>query len=90
MFFVDNSDNCPPANAPQILYAIAGRFEQYLTPGYLRGQYRSGLDCHYIIKASSFNNKIQLFIHDSQMEDRLFTDCDDFMEIRDGKHIVYV
>lgn len=55
------------------------------TPGYYSiSRYATNLDCHWIIQSSNPRNRIDVFIHFSILEDRLFTDCDDFMELKDG------
>ncbi|OUC46359.1 putative CUB domain protein, partial [Trichinella nativa] len=78
------TEECPPKESPLILTAT--KWRHFLTtPGFVKKrQYSPNLSCHWIIRASRPENKVQLFVHESQIEDRLFGVCDDFIEVRDG------
>ncbi|KAL1236580.1 Neuropilin-2 [Trichinella spiralis] len=78
------TEECPPKASPLILTATKCR-HFLTTPGFAKKrQYSPNLSCHWIIRASRPENKVQLFVHESQIEDRLFGVCDDFIEVRDG------
>ncbi|KRX17807.1 Neuropilin-2 [Trichinella nelsoni] len=78
------TEECPPKSSPLILTATKCR-HFLTTPGFVKKrQYSPNLSCHWIIRASRPENKVQLFVHESQIEDRLFGVCDDFIEVRDG------
>ncbi|XP_003373039.1 putative CUB domain protein [Trichinella spiralis] len=78
------TEECPPKASPLILTATKCR-HFLITPGFVnKRQYSPNLSCHWIIRASRPENKVQLFVHESQIEDRLFGVCDDFIEVRDG------
>ncbi|OUC46354.1 CUB domain protein [Trichinella nativa] len=78
------TEECPPKESPLILTATKWR-HFLITPGFVnKRQYSPNLSCHWIIRASRPENKVQLFVHESQIEDRLFGVCDDFIEVRDG------
>jgi hypothetical protein len=62
-----------------------------LTPGFVAGQYPSSTDCYWRIRATNNTTRpmrVQLSIADSHMEDRLFTNCDDYVRALDsgGSH----
>ncbi|KRY84951.1 Neuropilin-2 [Trichinella pseudospiralis] len=78
------TEQCPSKASPLILTAT--KYRHFLTtPGFVgKRQYSPNLSCHWIIRASRPENKVQLFVHESQIEDRLFGVCDDFIEVLDG------
>ncbi|VDM42285.1 unnamed protein product [Toxocara canis] len=55
------------------------------TEGYENGQYPSNVDCNWILMAQSAHRRILLTVHDSHIDDALFSRCDDFCSVRDGK-----
>ncbi len=84
-----SDDECPPRSNPRQITAISTA-QFFLTPGYTSGRYDPNMDCHWIIVApgpesDGKSHRIQLTIHDSVIEDRLFTSCDDYLEVRDGQ-----
>uniref|UniRef100_A0A158PPB5 CUB domain-containing protein n=1 Tax=Anisakis simplex TaxID=6269 RepID=A0A158PPB5_ANISI len=52
--------------------------------GYDSGQYPNSIDCNWILMARSANRRIVLTVHDSRIDDALFSRCDDFCSVRDG------
>jgi len=74
--------DCPPENQPGQINISEPNI--LTTPGYSDGKYPPNQNCNFVIKASNSSNRIQAKISSSQLEDRLFSGCDDFLEIRDG------
>uniref|UniRef100_A0A914WY12 Uncharacterized protein n=1 Tax=Plectus sambesii TaxID=2011161 RepID=A0A914WY12_9BILA len=76
------TNDCPhPAG---VLRATSSR-QLLLTPGFVNGQYPPNLDCSWILKAQNQRSRVELTVFISRIEDRLFTDCDDFIEVLDGE-----
>ncbi|CAJ0574960.1 unnamed protein product, partial [Mesorhabditis spiculigera] len=65
-------------------YVKVGQTEQlFQTPGYPEA-YPPDVDCSLFLKAADPNYRIHVAIQDSEFEERLFTECSDYISIRDG------
>lgn len=58
--------------------------QSFYTKGYDKGQYPNDLNCSWILKARTPQQRIVLTIHDSKLDDALFTQCEDYLSVRDG------
>ncbi|VDP06621.1 unnamed protein product [Soboliphyme baturini] len=76
--------SCPPQNSPGRLKSRLGKILPIVYPGYGKSEYREGLDCHWIVESEHPNHVVRLVINSSAIEDKLFSECDDFVEIHDG------
>ncbi|CAJ0946990.1 unnamed protein product, partial [Mesorhabditis belari] len=73
------AQNCP--NYPA--YLTVGPIEQFFhTPGYPE-EYPDNYDCSLSLNAADSNARIHVTVYDSEFEDRLFSECPDYMSIKD-------
>lgn len=55
------------------------------TTGYEIGRYANNMQCSWILMGSNSRKRIMLTIHDSHIDDALFSKCDDYCSVHDGK-----
>ncbi|KAI6241027.1 Tolloid-like protein 1 [Aphelenchoides fujianensis] len=48
--------------------------------------YPPNTDCRFVLVARNLQRRIQVNVIDSQLEEPLFTDCKDYVKLRDGAH----
>lgn len=51
--------------------------------------YPENCDCQFVILASTLQHRIQITIIESEMEEPLFTECNDYCVIHNGKLFIF-
>ncbi|KAL3981367.1 CUB domain family protein [Acanthocheilonema viteae] len=70
---------------PIILQAKSNAQQVYFhTTGYETGRYANNMRCSWILMGSNSRKRIMLTVHDSDIDDALFSKCDDYCSIHDG------
>ncbi|VDO35059.1 unnamed protein product [Onchocerca flexuosa] len=71
---------------PIILQAKSNTLPVYFhTIGYETGRYANNMRCSWMLMGSNSRKRIMLTVHDSNIDDALFSECDDYCSIHDGK-----
>ncbi|VDK78509.1 unnamed protein product [Litomosoides sigmodontis] len=70
---------------PIILHAKSDAQQVYFhTTGYEFGRYANNMQCSWVLMGSNSSKRIMLTIHDSHIDDALFSKCDDYCSVHDG------
>ncbi|KAM3727157.1 Exoskeleton protein [Dirofilaria immitis] len=76
------AQTCPE---PIILQAKSNAQPVYFhTIGYEIGRYANNMRCSWVLMGSNSRKRIMLTVHDSNIDDALFSECDDYCSIHDG------
>lgn len=74
------------AAEPIALQARSNAQQVYFhTTGYETGRYANNMRCSWILMGSNSRKRIMLTVHDSDIDDALFSKCDDYCSIHDGR-----
>ncbi|OZC10753.1 CUB domain protein [Onchocerca flexuosa] len=77
------AQTCPAQ--PIILQAKSNTLPVYFhTIGYETGRYANNMRCSWMLMGSNSRKRIMLTVHDSNIDDALFSECDDYCSIHDG------
>lgn len=60
------------------------------TKGYETGRYANNMRCSWILMGTTSRKRIVLTVQDSSIDDALFSQCDDYCSVHDGKFHFFI